>query len=119
LVCTLAFYDNASLSEAHSIPSDDAIARRLDSLRQLDWASRDLRRRHKQLEAATGEVASELQRPPTEAELAAKLGVDIDRFRHMMLDLRNSGLVSASRMFLTGTLHSSIRTVRTRRGCQR
>src|SRR5450755_908902 len=68
----------------------------LDSLRQLDWASRDLRRRHKQLEAATRELESELQRAPTEAELAAKLGVDIDRWRHMMLDLRNSGLISAS-----------------------
>jgi RNA polymerase sigma factor for flagellar operon FliA len=68
----------------------------LDSLRQLDWASRDLRRRHKQLEAATRELESELQRAPTEAELAAKLGVDIDRWRHMMLDLRNGGLISAS-----------------------
>jgi RNA polymerase sigma factor for flagellar operon FliA len=68
----------------------------LDSLRQLDWASRDLRRRHKQLEAATRELTSELQRTPTETELAAKLGVDIDRWRRMMLDLRNGGLISAS-----------------------
>jgi RNA polymerase sigma factor for flagellar operon FliA len=68
----------------------------LDSLRQLDWASRDLRRRHKQLEAATRELSSELQRTPTEAELAAKLGVDVDRWRQMMLDLRNVGLISAS-----------------------
>jgi len=30
----------------------------LDSLRQLDWASRDLRRRHKQLENATRELAA-------------------------------------------------------------
>src|ERR1700730_9249179 len=42
----------------------------LDSLRQLDWASRDLRRRHKQVEAATRELASTLQRTPTEAEIA-------------------------------------------------
>jgi RNA polymerase sigma factor for flagellar operon FliA len=68
----------------------------LDSLRQLDWASRDLRRRHKQLEAATRELSAELQRAPTEAELAAKLGVDVDRWRQMMLDLRNVGLISAS-----------------------
>jgi RNA polymerase sigma factor for flagellar operon FliA len=67
----------------------------LDSLRQLDWASRDLRRR-KQLEAATRGLTSELRRAPTEAELAAKLGVDIDRWCHMMLDLRNGGLISAS-----------------------
>ena len=68
----------------------------LDSLRQLDWASRDMRRRHKQLEAATRDLAATLQRAPTEAEVAEKLGMDVDRWRTMMLDLRNVGLVSAS-----------------------
>lgn len=69
----------------------------LDSLRQLDWASRDLRRRHKQVEAATRALAATLQRNPTEAEVAEKLGVDEDRWRQMMIDLRNVGLISASR----------------------
>lgn len=68
----------------------------LDSLRQLDWASRDMRRRHKQVEAATRELAATLQRNPTEAEVAQKLGMDEERWRSMMLDLRNVGLVSAS-----------------------
>jgi RNA polymerase sigma factor for flagellar operon FliA len=68
----------------------------LDSLRQLDWASRDLRRRHKQVEAATRELASTLQRTPTEAEIAQKLGVDVERWRQMMVDLRSVGLISAS-----------------------
>src|ERR1700682_3897656 len=68
----------------------------LDSLRQLDWASRDMRRRHKQGEAATRELAATLQRTAPEAEVAQKLGMDVDRWRTMMLDLRNVGLVSAS-----------------------
>ncbi|MBS1833616.1 MAG: FliA/WhiG family RNA polymerase sigma factor [Acidobacteria bacterium] len=68
----------------------------LDSLRQLDWASRDLRRRHKQVEAVTRDLAAELQRNPTEAEIAAKLGVEVERWRQMMIDLRNVGLISAS-----------------------
>ena len=68
----------------------------LDSLRQLDWASRDLRRRHKQVEAATRELASTLQRTPTESEIAQKLGVDVERWRQMMVDLRSVGLISAS-----------------------
>ncbi|MGI8742338.1 MAG: sigma-70 family RNA polymerase sigma factor [Bryobacteraceae bacterium] len=68
----------------------------LDSLRQLDWASRDLRRRHKQLEAVTRELSMQLSRTPTEAEIADKLGVDIDRWRQMMIEMRNVGLVSAS-----------------------
>ena len=68
----------------------------LDSLRQLDWASRDMRRRHKQVEAATRDLAAALQRTPTEAEVAEKLGIDVERWRAMMLDLRNVGLISAS-----------------------
>ncbi|MBI1898787.1 MAG: FliA/WhiG family RNA polymerase sigma factor [Acidobacteria bacterium] len=67
----------------------------LDSLRQLDWASRDLRRRHKQIEAATRELSAELQRTPTESEVAERLGVNMERWRQMMLDLRSVGLVSA------------------------
>jgi RNA polymerase sigma factor for flagellar operon FliA len=68
----------------------------LDSLRQLDWASRDLRRRHKQVEAAQRDLAAKLQRTPTEAEVAENLGVEESRWRQMMLDLRNVGLISAS-----------------------
>jgi RNA polymerase sigma factor for flagellar operon FliA len=68
----------------------------LDSLRQLDWASRDLRRRHKQLEAVTRDLASELQRSPTEDEIAGRLGVEVDRWRQMAMDMRNVGLISAS-----------------------
>ncbi|MBK5294290.1 MAG: FliA/WhiG family RNA polymerase sigma factor [Acidobacteriia bacterium] len=68
----------------------------LDSLRQLDWASRDLRRRHKQVEAATRDLTATLQRNPTDAEMAEKLGVEQSRWRQMMVDLRNVGLVSAS-----------------------
>jgi RNA polymerase sigma factor for flagellar operon FliA len=68
----------------------------LDSLRQLDWASRDMRRRHKQVEAATHDLSATLQRAPTEAEVAEKLGVDLERFRIIMIDLHNGGLVSAS-----------------------
>ena len=68
----------------------------LDSLRQLDWASRDMRRRHKQFEQVTRELAATLQRNPTEEEIAQKMGVDVARFRQMAMDLRNLGLISAS-----------------------
>src|SRR6476469_5045590 len=40
----------------------------LDSLRQLDWASRDQRRRQKQVENTTRELTSKLGRLPTESE---------------------------------------------------
>lgn len=68
----------------------------LDSLRQLDWASRDMRRRHKQVEQVTRDLCAELQRNPTEDEVAHKMGVEVSRWRQMALDLRNVGLISAS-----------------------
>ena len=46
----------------------------LDSLRQLDWASRDQRKRQKQADAVTRELSSRLDSTPTEAEVAGELG---------------------------------------------
>jgi RNA polymerase sigma factor FliA len=67
----------------------------LDSLRELDWASRDMRRRHKQAEDAKRDLRATLQRVPTEAEVAEKLGMDVARYRTTTLDLENMGPVSA------------------------
>jgi RNA polymerase sigma factor for flagellar operon FliA len=68
----------------------------LDSLRQLDWASRDLRKRQKQLDAVTHELMTRLGRTPTEAEIAETLGLGLDRWRRVARELKNLGLVSAS-----------------------
>ncbi len=68
----------------------------LDSLRQLDWASRDMRKRHKKVEAITRELTASLERTPTEAELADGMGVGVERWRRMALELRTIGLISAS-----------------------
>jgi RNA polymerase sigma factor FliA len=68
----------------------------LDSLRQLDWASRDMRRRRRQEETATYDLTVRLKRAPTEAEVAERLGLQLDRWRAMRLELQSAGLVSAS-----------------------
>ena len=68
----------------------------LDSLRDMDWASRDLRKRHKRLEEITRELASAMERNPTEQEIAEKMGMDIDRWRQVAVELRMVGLLSAS-----------------------
>ncbi len=68
----------------------------LDSLRDMDWASRDLRKRHKQLEAITRELAAVMERNPTEAEIAEKMGMDVTRWRQVAIELRMVGLLSAS-----------------------
>lgn len=68
----------------------------LDSLRDMDWASRDLRRRHKRLEAITHEIAASQDRTPTEDEIAQKMGMDVERWRQVAVELRMVGLLSAS-----------------------
>jgi RNA polymerase sigma factor FliA len=68
----------------------------LDSLRELDWASRDMRKRQKRMEAVTHDLSTRLGRTPTEAEVAQEMGVELDRWRRMVGELRNIGLVSAT-----------------------
>jgi RNA polymerase sigma factor for flagellar operon FliA len=69
----------------------------LDSLRQLDWASRDMRKRQKQIEGVMRELAGKLGRVPTESELAAQMGVSVTRLRHMQMELRSLSQVSPPR----------------------
>ncbi|MGI9070090.1 MAG: sigma-70 family RNA polymerase sigma factor [Bryobacteraceae bacterium] len=66
----------------------------LDSLRQLDWASRDLRKRHKQMETLTREMTGKLGRTPTQDELAAAMGLSSRRWQSLMVDFRNLGLAA-------------------------
>ena len=47
----------------------------IDELRSLDWVPRSVRSRAREIEAAQAKLEHELQRAPTEAELAAKLGI--------------------------------------------
>jgi len=66
----------------------------LDSLRQLDWASRDLRKRQKQVDTVTRDLATRLGRIPSESEVAEELGVGPERWRQISLELRTVGLVN-------------------------
>ncbi|HEY1342728.1 MAG TPA: FliA/WhiG family RNA polymerase sigma factor [Bryobacteraceae bacterium] len=68
----------------------------LDSLRQLDWASRDLRKRQKQVDATTRELALRLGRNPSETEVAERMGLSPERWRRVSMELRTIGVVSAS-----------------------
>jgi len=66
----------------------------LDSLRQLDWASRDLRKRQKQVDSTTRDLAVKLGRTPNDDEVAEHMGVGMERLRRMQMELRTVGVVS-------------------------
>ena len=61
----------------------------LDSLRQLDCASRDVRRRLKRVEAATAALRSALGRTPADSEIAASLGIELPLLQRWMNDFRS------------------------------
>jgi RNA polymerase sigma factor for flagellar operon FliA len=67
----------------------------LDSLRDLDWASRDMRRRQKQMDQVTRELTAELHREPDQAEIAERMGISGNRWRQMMIDFRNIGMIAS------------------------
>jgi len=54
----------------------------LDSLRRMDWASRQQRQLAKRIEAATAAAEQRYLRAPTEEEIAAELHVTLDRYHH-------------------------------------
>src|ERR1700677_1071942 len=70
----------------------------LDSLRSLDWAPRQQRRRSKQVEAAIAAVEQRLHRAPTEDEVACQLEVSLKEYHEWLLDIRgvNLGRLEAS-----------------------
>ena len=57
----------------------------LDSLRDLDWAPRSLRRRSKDLEKVYADLGQKLGRPATDEEVCEALGEDLDNF-HALVD---------------------------------
>lgn len=61
----------------------------LDSLRQLDWGPRSLRRLARRIEEASNQLTSQLGRVPLEPELAAHLGFPLNEFQHIVNELHN------------------------------
>ncbi len=59
----------------------------LDSLREMDWSPRDLRRKGRMLEEAHNKLRTELQRNPTEPELAAELGLSLQGLQQLLTEL--------------------------------
>lgn len=66
----------------------------LDSLRGLDWAPRKQRKKAKQIEAAIAVLEQRLQRSPSEDEIAAELGIDLEEYHSWLVDVRGVNLGS-------------------------
>jgi RNA polymerase sigma factor for flagellar operon FliA len=56
----------------------------LDSLREMDWGPRELRRKARRVEEAHRKLSLELSRAPSENEMAAELAMPLQEFQHLL-----------------------------------
>jgi RNA polymerase sigma factor for flagellar operon FliA len=66
----------------------------LDSLREMDWSPRHLRRQARRIEEAHRDLKLRLGRLATEPELAKELGMNLEDFQHLLGELRGLDLGS-------------------------
>ncbi len=66
----------------------------LDSLRDLDWSPRQLRRKSRRIEDAHRKLHAELGRPATDEELAAALELPLEELQQVMGQLRGLQITS-------------------------
>ena len=59
----------------------------LDSLREMDWGPRELRRKARRVEEAQRKLSMDLSRAPTEAEVAAELNIELREFQRLLTEL--------------------------------
>jgi len=66
----------------------------VDSLRELDWAPRALRKRARELEQVHDSLRSRLGRPPSEPEVAAELGIGLKKLQRLINSLWEANMCS-------------------------
>jgi RNA polymerase sigma factor FliA len=59
----------------------------LDSLREMDWGPRELRRKARRVEEAERKLSLDLSRVPTEVEVAAELNLELREFQQLLTEL--------------------------------
>jgi RNA polymerase sigma factor for flagellar operon FliA len=71
----------------------------IDELRSLDWVPRSVRSRAREIETAQAKLEHELQRAPTEVELAAKLNMTEAELQSALLEIANSSVYALDELW--------------------
>lgn len=92
LMDALAKYDAERSVQFDSYASFRIRGAILDSLRELDWGPRELRRKARRVQEATRKVEHELGRSATENEVAEAMGLTLAEFQALLSELRGLDL---------------------------
>jgi RNA polymerase sigma factor for flagellar operon FliA len=71
----------------------------IDELRSLDWVPRSVRSRAREIETAQAKLEHELQRAPTESELASKLNLTEEELQSALLEIANSSVYALDELW--------------------
>ena len=66
----------------------------IDELRSLDWVPRSVRARARDVERAHAKLEAELQRSPTDEEMAQQLEITVEEFQSALLEIANSSVLA-------------------------
>jgi len=71
----------------------------IDELRSLDWVPRSVRSRAREIEQVQSKLEHELQRAPSESELAAKLNMTEEELQSALLEIANSSVYALDELW--------------------
>ena len=71
----------------------------IDELRSLDWVPRSVRSRAREIEKANSKLEHQLQRAPTDDEMAAELGMSVEEFQEALLQISNSTVAALDELW--------------------
>ncbi|MCL4109482.1 UNVERIFIED_CONTAM: hypothetical protein GTU68_024379 [Idotea baltica] len=83
----------------------------LDELRTMDWVPRLVRSKASKLEAARKKVIAETGQPPTDTQVAKKMGLDPKEFEKHKQDANAVGLVSLNKKWYETDSYKDVREV--------
>ncbi len=80
----------------------------LDELRALDWVPRSVRARAREIQRSLAELEHQLQRTPTEEELAEYMDVDVEVLRDHLGEISTLGFVALDELLSPGERDSGV-----------
>jgi RNA polymerase sigma factor for flagellar operon FliA len=83
----------------------------LDELRTMDWVPRLVRSKHSKLEEARKALEAQHGRPPTDAELAERLGLPMEEYEKMAADANAVGLISLNKKWYETDSYKDVREI--------
>lgn len=66
----------------------------LDEVRKMDWTPRSVHQKHRHATQAIQALEARLDRPPSESEIAAEMGIEIEEYRRILNDTASCKLFS-------------------------